>query len=228
MGIMLLGCLTGILRYGDSGEVMTMRIGKTGAWLAGILVLGTVLLGGVKVFAHCDTIDGPVVAAARKALESGNVDLVLIWVQERNESEIREAFRNTLEVRGLSPKARELADNYFFETLVRIHRAGEGAPYTGLKPAGGEPDPAIEAADHALTVGTLDPVLKLLADRISESVNLHFRSALERRNYKVDDIHSGREYVHSYVLFIHLVEGIYNAAGGSAHGGEAVPETHGH
>jgi hypothetical protein len=43
-------------------------------------------------------------------------------------------FTKTLAVRKQSKEAKELADMYFFETLVRIHCAGEGAPYTGLKP----------------------------------------------------------------------------------------------
>lgn len=86
--------------------------------------------------AHCDGIDGPVVGAAQKALETANVNLVLIWVQKQDEPAMRKAFEKTLAVRKLGSSAKELADLYFFETLVRVHRAGEGAPYTGLKPAG--------------------------------------------------------------------------------------------
>ena len=76
------------------------------------------------------------IKAAQKALEMGNGNLVLIWVQQQDEAEIKEAFQKTLAVRQLSPEAKELADRYFFETLVRVHRAGEGAPYTGLNQPG--------------------------------------------------------------------------------------------
>jgi hypothetical protein len=51
------------------------------------------------VFAHCDGMDGPVVKAAQKALETGNVNLVLIWVQKKDEDEIKKAFQKTLAVR---------------------------------------------------------------------------------------------------------------------------------
>ena len=84
------------------------------------------------VFAHCDGLDGPLVKAAQKALETGDVNLVLIWVQKKDEAEVRQAFQKTLTVRKSSAQAGELADRYFFETVVRLHRAGEGAPYTGL------------------------------------------------------------------------------------------------
>jgi len=81
--------------------------------------------------AHCDTLDGPVVKDARIALESKDVTPVLKWIRLDKEGEIREAFQRTLTVRPLGPEARALADRFFFETLVRVHREGEGAPYTG-------------------------------------------------------------------------------------------------
>ena len=120
--------------------------------LLGVIAIAIALLP--RASAHCDGLDGPVVQAAQKALETGNVNLVLIWVQKPDEAEIKRAFDHAQAVRKLSAEARELADRYFFETLVRIHRAGEGAPFTGLKPAGRDLGPAIPAADNALRDGT--------------------------------------------------------------------------
>ena len=112
-------------------------------------------LSGVTsaVYAHCDTLDGPVVTAARKALDSGNANLVLMWVQKRDEPEIRTAFQKASAVRKAGGETRELADRYFFETLVRVHRQGEGAPYTGLK--SGKVEPPVAAADKAIEIGKL-------------------------------------------------------------------------
>jgi hypothetical protein len=80
--------------------------------------------------------DGPVVKAAEKALATKNVNLVLIWVQEKDEAVIKQAFRQTLALRTVTNEARDFADRCFFETLVRLHRAGEGEPFTGIEPAG--------------------------------------------------------------------------------------------
>ena len=102
----------------------------------------------------------------RSAPAEGNVNLVLIWVPKDNEAEIKRAFEKTVAVRKLNPEARELIDMYFFETLVRIHRAAEGAPYTGLKPAGRDLGPAIPAADKALETGNVDPIVKLLLEKM--------------------------------------------------------------
>src|SRR5574341_1508897 len=133
---------------------------SSGALRASMLPLAMLLFLPSTIFAHCDGLDGPVVKAAQRALESGNVNHVLIWVRKNDEGEIKQAFQKTLAVRKSSPQAKDLADTYFFETLVRIHRAGEGAPYTGLKPAGQDLGPAIPAADQALTSGSPEALIR--------------------------------------------------------------------
>jgi hypothetical protein len=137
--------------------------------LAAVMFAG--LLGPLcpcPALAHCDGLDGPVVGAAREALQKGNVNLVLVWVQKNDEPEILRAFEHTLAVRKLGSEAMALADGYFFEMVVRIHRAGEGASYTGLKPVGRDLGPAIPAADTALRIGDADPLVKLLSGEVAE------------------------------------------------------------
>ena len=178
----------------------------------------TLLAVSGGVFAHCDGLDGPVVKAAREALETGNVNLVLIWVKKDDEAAIDKAFRQALAVRKLSAEAKDMADMYFFETLVRMHRAGEGASYTGLKPAGRDLGPAIPAADKALQDGSIEPVAKLLTGRVQDGVREHFQRAMDQKKFNKDNVETGRAYVETYVTFIHYVEGIYQAAQSPAHG----------
>jgi len=175
--------------------------------------------------AHCDTMDGPVVKAAQKALESKNIHLVLIWVAKADEAEIKQAFEKTLAVRTLSPEAKELADRYFFETLIRIHRAGEGEPYTGLKPAGSDLGPVIPAADKALETRSPEALTKVLIDALHAGLNERFKQALAKMNFKKEDVDSGREFVKAYVEFMHYVEGIYDATKKAANGHHLETET---
>jgi hypothetical protein len=177
-----------------------------------------------QAIAHCDGLDGPVVKAAQRALEIENVNPVLIWVQKKDENEITKAFQKTLAVRKLSPQAKELADMYFFETLVRIHRAGEGAPYTGLQPAGRDLGPAIPAADRALENGKVEPLVKLLTDGIQSGVREQFKQAVAKKKFGKDDVTAGQEYIKSYVEFIHYVERIYEAAKNPAEGHYPEPQ----
>jgi hypothetical protein len=179
---------------------------------ADVFGLGSgVLLAAVG---HCDTLDGPVVQLARKALETGNVNLVLPWVPEEDEEQIHEAFGHARAVRTLGSEARELADTHFLELLVRIHRASEGAPYTGLKPAGLDLGPAVAAADKALEEGAVEPVVRLMTDAVRDGVRRHFEAAYHHRNFDVNDVSAGREYVEAYVRYVHYVESLWDAATG--------------
>lgn len=176
--------------------------------------------------AHCDGLDGPVVALARKALDTGNVNLVLPWIPSDDEPEVRQAFDHTQSVRKLGSEAKHLADTFFFETLVRVHRASEGAPYTGLKPAGLDLGPAIPAADKALDAGSIEAVEKLLTDAIHKGLREHFDAAMNRKKFDPNDVAAGRLYVEAYVPYIHYVEGLWDVATTAAKGHFPEPAAH--
>jgi len=177
--------------------------------------------------AHCDTLDGPVVAEARDALGEGDVTPVLKWVQAGDEAEIRQAFEKTLAVRKLNPEAREFADMYFFETLVRIHRAGEGAPYTGLK-AAGTVEPVVARADQALVKGSVDELTKAIAAHTVEGIRERFNRAVETRKHAGESVQAGREYVEAYVDYVHYLEGIAQVVHGAPHHAEKPEASHQH
>lgn len=167
--------------------------------------------------AHCDTLEGPVVKAAKVALEKGDVTPVLKWVKKENEKEIREIFKKTLAVRTKGPEAKELADMYFFETLVRIHRAGEGAPYTGLKPEEAI-EPVIAEADKALESGSVDNLIKILTNDMSKGIRERFARAQKTKKHADENVEAGREFVEAYVEFTHFVERLHSdATGKTAH-----------
>ena len=182
-----------------------------GRWAAIATVSLGVVAGSGTAFAHCDTLDGPVVAAARKALDTGNVNLVLIWVQKKDEADIRNHVQKTVAVRKAGGQAKELSDMYFFETLVRIHRAGEGAGYTGLKPAG-KIEPPIAAADKALETGKLQEVAQLVSKRVEQGLHRSFEDVMKKKKYDPKDIEAGRAFASAYVEYTHFVERLYDAA----------------
>lgn len=184
-----------------------------------VLLLSASIIFPYKSLAHCDTLDGPVVATARVALENGDVTPLLKWVRAEEENEIKTAFKKTLAVRAKGAEAKELADMYFFETLVRIHRAGEGAPYTGLKP-GEAIDPAVALADKALENGNVDKLVNVLTGAMAIGIRERFAKAYENQKHADDSIAAGREFVESYVLFTHYVEGLHGLIKGGVQHGE--------
>ena len=168
------------------------------------------------ILAHCDTMDGPVVAAARIALEKGDVSPVLKWVRPENEKEIRAAFARTVAVRGAGREARELADTWFFETLVRIHRSGEGAPFTGLLPAGTPIEPPIVLADKALASGDPAALLRSIGASVDGGIRERFTRASEAKKHAEESVAKGREFVAAYVELTHYVERLQAAAASNA------------
>lgn len=203
-----------------------MRLWSIGA----VAAFGAAVMLPTPALAHCDGLDGPVVGAARAALDAGNPDLVLIWVQPKDEGEVRRAFAEAVAVRKLGPQARDMADRYFFETLVRVHRAGEGAPYTGLKPAGRDLGPAIPLADKAISSGSDRELVEFIGQQAEHGVRERFAELQGKRNFRAGDLPAGRDYVASYVTFIHYVEGLHDASMSAAAGhfedGQAAPAEH--
>ncbi len=160
-------------------------------------------------FAHCDTLDGPVVKEAQLALEKGDVTGLLKWVRKEREQEIRDAFARSLVVRVKGKEARELADKFFFETLVRVHRAGEGAPYTGLKPSGSV-EAAVAAADKALQAGSVDELAAKIGKAVGNEIKKRFVEVSEKKKHGEDSVEAGREFVEAHVQYVHFIEGIHN------------------
>jgi hypothetical protein len=184
------------------------------------ILVGTLAFSGAAS-AHCDTTQGPVVTAAREALDAGDADLVLHWVRPEDEPLVRSAFDHTMGVRALGPEAQDLADHYFFETLVRIHRAGEGAPYTGLSE--GEPEPIIAATDRALEQGSTEELERQLVGEVRTGLANRFAVADAAKDFEPGDIAGGRAFVAAYVPLTHWVDGVFQAAGGAAEHHAAAP-----
>ncbi len=192
---------TNSLNVGSKRQV-GLRPGLLSFFILVILILSTNLS-----FAHCDTMDGPLIKDARIAIERNNVNYVLKWVNPENEAELKDAFILEMKVRKLSPEAMVLADKYFFETLVRLHRSGEGVPFTGVKPSGAPVDDKILAADKSIESGSLSPLKAKVSKDILPELTERFNKVLSLRNFDVNNVEAGREYIEAYVQFFKFAEG---------------------
>ena len=187
-----------------------------------LFVFIMLILSTNAAFAHCDTMEGPLIGDAKKAISQNNVNIVLKWIPEANETEIKDAFTQTMKVRILSSDAEKLADKSFFETLVRIHRQGEGVPFTGIKPIGTAIDPRVAAADKAIAAGNLSPVKGLIPEKDMPELTKRFEKAMSLKNFDVNDVKAGREYIEAYVQFFKFAEGEVHEGHGDAHAAEGT------
>ena len=174
--------------------------------------------------AHCDALDGPVITEAQAALSRGDVTPLLKWVPAENEAQVKAAFDKALRVRVQGEEAQEIADHHLFAILVEVHRASEGAPFTGIKPEGNI-DPAVMAADAALEKGEIDDLLARISRKFEQAAQERFTAALEARRHAGDSVAAGREFVEAYVQYVHYLEDVHtaiSAAGGHHHGEPAT------
>ena len=167
---------------------------------------------------HCDSLDGPVVTAARRALEVGDVDLVLPFVPEYGEAEVRAVFATVMDVRGLSNAAGEVADRLLFETVVRVHRSGEGAPYTGLKPAGLSEGPVIPLAERAIETGSPELVAEFLTGVLRDQLKHRIEEVNAFAVTKERSIPDARAYVEAMLGFEVYCHHLLQALEAPAHG----------
>jgi hypothetical protein len=171
--------------------------------------------------AHCDGVDGPVAVAARQALETGNVNLALPYAPASAEEEIVARFAQARAVRASGGEAQELADRAFMETVVRLHRVGEGAEFTGLQPAGVDYGPVVPAAEQALETRDLSELRAILiadidrelAERLAHAKELE-GATLEPSNH--DQVSAARERINAELAFVLYAEGLRQAIASSA------------
>lgn len=178
-------------------------------------------------YSHCDTMNGPVVIDAQKALETGNVMHILKWVKKEQEPEVVALFRKTISVRTKGADIREIADRHFFETVVRLHRAGEGEPFTGIK-GSAEPEPGIKAAEHALATDAADGLVNDITKDIADAINKRFFIVTNAKKNADKSPEAGRTYVAAYVDFIHFIENIHVLTATPSHSHHGEPEEHKH
>ena len=169
---------------------------------------------------HCDAMDGPVVKAARRALDSEDVKLILPYVHKEGEAEVLNAFDKVLPLRRDGAAAKQLADLYFFETVVRVHRAGEGAPYTGLKPAGLDVGPVIPVAERAIKTGSVDELLDVLTGFLRAEVQKKFDLAMRLKPHAGGPVGEAREYVEAMLGLQVYSHKLYQCMKAEPHGEE--------
>jgi hypothetical protein len=187
-----------------------------------LFALGGLFLVPPGASAHCDAIDGPVATAALKALDTKNVKLIVPFAPAEAEAEMTATFEQALVVHAKGPEAKALADRYFMETAVRLHRAGEKAPNAGLKPARMDLGPAIPTAERALASGILAPLLKLMTEEGARGITEPFEHTVTVKAPTQEPearagVPAARERVSAELAFIGDVENVYRATRGGGH-----------
>jgi hypothetical protein len=184
-----------------------------------VLLTAFILILAHPISAHCDSYDGPLIKDALKSLETSNIKPVLKWIEEKYEPEITSLFNKTVSLKGGDKEVYAIVEKHFLETLVRLHREGEGAPFTGLKPAGSA-SPIIVMADQAIAGGEVNTLTTKLDAHLNKVLTDKYNEVMEKSLKKDNSTAEGREYVKAYVEYTHFLEAIHAIIeGGAPHEG---------
>ncbi|HJQ30126.1 MAG TPA: DUF6448 family protein [Rubrobacter sp.] len=171
--------------------------------------------------------DGPVVKAAIKALDTRDVTAILPFVPEEGEAEVTEAFETVLKVRAQGLEAKDLADRHFFETVVRIHREGEGAPFTGLRPAGLGHGLVVPVAEKAIEDNSAEELVELLTNTVEEQIRERFEHVIRlKEEASGKGVKEMREYVEAMLGLQVYSHKLYECAHSVPHGEGAHDHEH--
>ncbi len=164
---------------------------------------------------YFDARDGPVVKAASRALETGTVNHILIWVPAESEGELKDAFLRASAIRKQGDPFRELADDWFSETAVRLHLAGRGMGFTGLAPAGTSTGQAVSRAGIAVETGDARDTIAFILDVVRDELIRRFLPVMKAKNHDTGDPAAGREFVAAFTGWIDYTGGLYEFAKGN-------------
>ncbi|MCE4566203.1 hypothetical protein INQ51_17920 [Maribellus sp. CM-23] len=190
---------------------------KVRSILSGVMVFLLMVFGSFSSTAHCDSYDGPTIKDALKALETNNVNLVLKWISKEQEQEVISLFEKTYALKSGDKEVYDIVEKHFLETLVRLHRETEGAPYTGLKSAG-TTKKIVQLSDQALKNNGIDNLLEKLNTHTAKVIREKYEKVAALEKVKNESTEQGRQYVEAYVDYTHTLEALHGILEqGSAH-----------
>ena len=188
----------------------------SGMGKAMLVLLMMMFAFSVPTFAHCDSYDGPVVQDALKALNEKDVRCVMKWIEKDQEAEISALFEKTVAMKDADGEIYAIVKKHFLETLVRLHREMEGAPFTGLK-AAGSTAPIIQMADQSIANGNANTLLGNLNKHIERVISEKYEKVNRLSRLKDQSTADGRAYVEAYVDYTHTLEAIEGALDHGGH-----------
>jgi len=163
----------------------------------------------MRIPPHCDTRDGPVARAVRKALESGNINHILIWISRDSEKEMKRIFRKAIRARASGGEAREVAHEWVLENAVRLHRESEGAAYTGIKPEGLDEGPVVPRAEKAIEKGDPAHLLEFISETVEKELRDRFENVKRKKEFDIEDVEGGRQYIQAFIGFVVFSHHLY-------------------
>ena len=155
-----------------------------------------------------DITKGLVMDAAKMALDTGNVNYVLIWVPEASENKLKNLFDKTVCEHRDRKDVQDIALDWYFETVSRLHRSRKRVLYTFMKPDGLDESQIFQKVERAIEIGDVEELIGDIPYTKEGDLRQRFRHVMDKRNYDVNNIAAGRAYVSAFIDFIIYVHNL--------------------
>jgi hypothetical protein len=163
-----------------------------------------------------DITNGSVMNAAKIALDTGNVNYILIWVPEESENKLKNLFEKTVCERRAGKDVQDTSFDWYFETVNRLHRASEGALYTRVNPDGLDESPVVPKVKRAIETCEAEEIIGFIPKTQEHDFRHRFHHLIEKKNYDVNNVAAGREYIAEFIDFILYLHHLCTSSSGEA------------
>jgi hypothetical protein len=164
----------------------------------------------------CNQHDGPVTRAAKRALETGNAQYILIWIQKESENTVKNLLERACCERTTRKDSHQRTTDWFFETVNRLHSAYYGPCNLDISTKSREEKEIILLVERACESGNVEELLTIIPDASAVEMRQCFEDVMKKRDYGGKNSAAGRVYISAVVDFIacvhHLCSGSHRAS----------------
>jgi hypothetical protein len=165
--------------------------------------------GGMNMPKYPDEMQGPVVKAAKMALETGNVNYILIWLPEESENTLKNLLEKTCCTRSSRMNMKNRAYDWYFEMVNRFFNIGR--PRDNLTIRGGLAEKPLDLkVDKAIESGNFEEIRDIIPVTHEADAKQRFLHVMNMRNYPVNNIAEGRAYVSAFFDFNRYMHDLYS------------------
>jgi hypothetical protein len=152
--------------------------------------------------------DGPVISAAKRALETGNAHYILIWIPEESENTVKNLLEKAYCERYTQKNAYNHIVDWYFETINHLHSVHYGPYNLTISTKAPEEKTIIFLVERTCESGNFEEITTVIQDTPSGEMRQRFNDVMKKRNYGVENIAAGRVYVSAFTDFIAFVNNL--------------------
>ncbi len=144
-------------------------------------------------------------SAAKRALDTGNAQYILIWIPEESENTLKNLLEKVCCEHNIQKDVHDHIVDWYFKTVNRLHSVYCGPRNLNLSTKAPEEKKIIFLVEKACESGNFKEITTVIQDTPDGEMRQRFNDLMKKRNYHVENIASGRLYVSAFTDFIAFV-----------------------